>query len=231
MSFFSKILQFFTNLFKPKAAEIRAAPIEAPQKSSGGPLFGVDVSHYQGKIDWAQKAKDGVMFAFLKASEGNTVSDSMYKQNYDGCKKAGILVGAYHFFRANDDPDRQFQNFKSRIGKVAPGDLPPVLDLETKDGMRPSVIKRRVLRFLELCRAEWGIDPILYASPSYLESLGDLTGFDKYPLWIAHYGVSHPRVPSPWVTWTFWQYTDADGHDLDRFNGGAGQLVRFRRAG
>src|SRR5262245_48071429 len=90
---------------------------------------GLDVSHFQGTVDWPQVAQAGYGFAFIKATDGITYTDPMFAQNWAGAKAAGLLRGAYHFFEADDDPQQQAENFLKTVS-LESGDLPPVLDVE-----------------------------------------------------------------------------------------------------
>src|SRR5438552_17208341 len=94
------------------------------------PILGIDVSHFQKAINWPAVAKAGVTYCFIKASEGATLADSFFKINWSGAQAAGILRGAYHFFRPLADASAQAELFANTVGDLSPGDLPPVLDLE-----------------------------------------------------------------------------------------------------
>lgn len=186
-------------------------------------INGFDVSHHNGVVDFAKLSAQGHKFCFVKASESVTVPDSQFKRNWSEAPRNGLLVGAYHFFRADHDPAAQAKHFLDTIGTPRVGDLPCVIDLETLDGMRVSVIKQRALQFLDIVEKANGKIPILYTYKSFLEGLGDMSAFAKYPLWLAEYRGTMIR-PANWKQpIQFWQYSDGTAEhshlDLNVFNG------------
>ena len=94
----------------------------------GYEVHGIDVSHYQAEIDWESVAEQGVQFAFVKASEGMTLIDTLFCDNWAAMKAADIRRGAYHFFRPQTPVYEQAFNFQTAV-QIEPGDLPPVLDV------------------------------------------------------------------------------------------------------
>lgn len=195
-------------------------------------LRGIDVSHHQGAIDWTQVHPAGVRFAFMKATEGETYVDSEFSTNWANSKAGGLLRGAYHFFRAGSSAETQADHFLSTVD-LSPGDLPPVLDVELSDGVESTPVIAGVQAWLASVQDAVGVKPILYTSPGFWNGLGT-DRFGNYPLWVAHYGVEEPRLPSGWTAWTFWQYSDSgttdgvDGNvDLDVFNGTLEELERL----
>ena len=95
-------------------------------------VFGVDVSTYQGEVDWASLAGQGVDFAFIKATEGSGLKDVRFAENWAGAQAAGVRPGAYHFFSYDSPGETQAQNFIETV-PVTPGSLPPVVDIEFTD--------------------------------------------------------------------------------------------------
>lgn len=192
-------------------------------------LQGIDVSHYQGTIDWNQVRSVGTQFAFIKALEGITSTDPEFPTNWRGAKAAGLLCGAYHFYWPGDDPNQQAEAFLS-IYQPSPGDLPPVLDIETTHDQSPSSVVQGIQVWLSAVEARVGVRPILYTDPSFWKSLGD-PPFGAYPLWVADYGVTSPTVPAGWANWTFWQTSQSGSVagvpstvDLDLFQGSLADL-------
>lgn len=190
---------------------------------------GIDVSHHQGTVDWNQVGKAGYQFAFMKALEGITSFDPQFQTHWAGAQAAGLLRGAYHFYRASDDPREQADAFLS-IYQPSPGDLPPVLDIETNDGQSASKVVQGIEVWLSTVEQKVGVPPILYTGPSFWKSLGTQQ-FGNYPLWIADYGVSSPVVPAGWARWTFWQYSESGrvsgvtgSVDLNHFQGSLEEL-------
>ena len=192
---------------------------------------GMDVSHYDGTIDWTKAHAAGIDFAFVKATEGTTFTDPMFATNWAGMKTAGVVRGAYHFFHSNVDPVAQADFVTKTVGTLEAGDLPIVIDLEVTDGNSESTVMSTAKTFLDAVTKSTGMTAMIYTSPAFLS---DFSSFASNPLWVANWGVMCPDVPSPWSTWTFWQnsatgsvsgVTGASAVDLDYFNGTLLQLA------
>ena len=193
-------------------------------------LDGIDVSHWQGSIDWAAVRGSGVDFAFIKATEGGTYTDPRFARNWAAAADAGVMRGAYHYFRPNVDPVTQAENFL-RAARIGPNDLPAVLDVETSDGVAGDALLRAVRTWLETVERATGKRPIVYTYPDFWNRYAS-GPVGPYPLWIANYGRDQPLVPIGWTDWTFWQYTSTGrvpgivgDVDQNRFNGGRAQLA------
>jgi lysozyme len=170
----------------------------------GYTVHGIDVSAYQGRIDWPMVARHRVRFAFIKASEGITLRDSRFGANWRAAHKAGVYRGAYHYFQPNYDGTQQ-ANLFVRTVPLAPGDLPPVLDVEAPQFHDVAVMRRNVATWLRLVERHYGVRPILYSNYSFYRRY--LAGhFDDYPLWLAHYEVDTPKLPRE--KWIIWQHSD-----------------------
>ena len=172
-------------------------------------IHGIDVSKYQKDIVWdaikTMKVKEiKIHFSFIKATEGENLIDSKFAKNWAQAKNSQVTRGAYHFFRANKDVDKQVTSF-IKIVKLLPGDLPPVLDIETLDNTTPEKIRAKAKIWLDKVEAYYGVKPIIYTNAEfYNKYLG--TDFDDYPLWVAHYFEQHrPRIQR---NWHFWQHSD-----------------------
>jgi GH25 family lysozyme M1 (1,4-beta-N-acetylmuramidase) len=200
---------------------------------------GIDISHWQGHVDWGKVRSDNVTFAFMKATEGTYYADPTLHSNWDGAEKVGIYRAAYHFARPSrvkGSAEAQARYFVSQAGRFAnKGDLPPVLDLEVTGGLAPRALRPWVATWLATVQRLTGRTPILYFSPYFwIDHMGNSTAFTRYPLWIAHYTTKAPLVPGGWKAWTFWQRTSS-GHvdgisglvDMNRFNGSGQQLARL----
>ncbi len=207
-------------------------------------LFGIDVAHHEGVVDWKKVAAAGVKFAFLKASEASTFKDKRYKFNRAECAKNGIPSGGYHFFRPNSKPiSKQVSNFVSMVGTMQDGELPPVLDLEVPESWKSLSLKQRlniVRAWLDGVENALNVKPIIYLSSSFARDILNSDSFlANYKLWCAHYTrAANPRVPEPWKSgpgYTFWQYSETgrvdgitdDLVDLNRFNGDAAALKKL----
>ncbi|MCC3160731.1 glycoside hydrolase family 25 protein [Hymenobacter sp. 15J16-1T3B] len=170
----------------------------------GYSVHGIDVSSYQGSIDWDEVARHRVRFAFIKASEGVSLRDRRFARNWRGAKRAGICRGAYHFFQPNYDGAQQ-ANLFTRTADLGPGDLPPVLDVEAPEFHDVAVMRQHIATWLRLVERHYGVRPILYSNYSFYRRY--LAGhFDKYPLWLAHYEVERPALARE--KWIIWQHSD-----------------------
>lgn len=171
------------------------------------PVRGVDVSYYQGKIDWQILAQEDIDFAFIKATEGSSHVDIKFEENWEQSGKTGLKRGAYHFFSFESSGKAQAEHFISVVPKTA-GDLAPVVDIEfygDRFHNRPDVEKtrRELQSLLDTLEAHYGTAPVIYATESSYSAY--VRGaFDRYPLWIRNVYFS-PNMGMP-GKWTFWQY-------------------------
>ena len=217
----------------PNAAQLQgAAKTKSLQMSEiqfvPNALLGIDVSHYQGQIDWVKVAESGVKFAFIKATDG-VVGDPMAKTNADGARAAGVPFGLYHFWRPDKLEAAQFANFDDACEALKP-DLPAVLDIET--GALSEDLQQFALEWL----ASQQPPTIVYVSPSYAQiNLTDPIWL-SYLLWTAHYTELPQPSTDKWKSWTFWQ-RQANGSvpgievpvDIDWFNGDLADLQKLIR--
>ncbi|MEZ0227233.1 MAG: glycoside hydrolase family 25 protein [Planctomycetota bacterium] len=202
--------------------------------ADGSQASGVDVSKWQGSIDWPQVAASGKDFAIVRVSDGTGYNDEYFDRNWKGVKDAGMVRGAYQFFRPTQDPVAQANLFCDRIGKLAPGDLPPVLDLEVTDGAGSEQIARNVAAWADVVEKRLGVKPIIYVSPGFWSGLNPKPKVDGIDLWVAHWGVSSPDIPAGWSGWKFWQ-TSSTGSvpgisgnvDTNLFNGSVADLKKY----
>ena len=173
------------------------------KRVNGYKVHGIDVSHHQSHIVWDSVAMADVDFAFVKATEGMTFSDSLFRQNWPEIKAAGIKRGAYHFFRPQTPAGEQVDNFTAHV-QLDKGDLPPVLDVEVLDGVSKIQLLTGVLNWLYWIEVHYGVRPILYTNLKFYNKY--LAGhFDEYPLWIARYNTREPTLACG-RDWQFWQY-------------------------
>ncbi|HVY47416.1 MAG TPA: GH25 family lysozyme [Minicystis sp.] len=191
-----------------------------------GTVEGVDVSEFQGSINWSQVKAAGRVFAFIRVSDGTGHLDSTFAHNWAAAKSAGVIRGAYQFFRASEDGTAQANVLLSHMGTLQAGDLPPVADVEVSDGVGPSTLNAQLAKWVARIKSATGKTPIIYTSPGLWPSLSGSSSFKGETMWVANWGPSCPGLPSPWTSWKFWQYSDS-GHvsgipdtvDLDKFNG------------
>lgn len=182
------------------------------------PVRGVDISSYQGTIDWQVLAGQDVDFAFIKATEGSSYVDSFFAINYENAIKTNLRVGAYHFFSYDSSGATQAELF---IANVAPYDnmLPPVVDVEfygDKEKNLPDkeTTQRELSDLLLKLEEHYGLKPIIYATEKsyrlYIEN-----AFEEYDIWIRNV-ITSPNLSDD-RSWTFWQYTNRD--KLDGYSG------------
>ncbi len=211
-------------------------------------MYGIDVAENDGSVNWAEVKNSGKIFAFVKATEGKTLKDGLFSHHWPTIKKYDIARGAYHFFHPRtSQPIDQAHAFLKTVGNLTPGDLPPVLDVETTDNQdvdqeqanigstdRNNIINeiKQWLKVVEdAIQQQTGkkIRPIIYTGFNFWQNiLGDPHDFADYPLWIAHYGVQTPSIPASWGSgnWLIHQYRGdvpnvpgvSNQADLNRFN-------------
>lgn len=198
---------------------------------SGYKVHGIDISHYQGKVDWkmlsqTRQSQFPVRFIFMKATEGGDFADNHFIANFDSARVHGFIRGAYHFYNPKTDPIRQAEFFKNSVN-LEPGDLPPVLDIEKK-AKDMNRLRDDLKIWLQLIEKHYGVKPIIYASYKFKTSYLNDSVFNSYPYWIAHYYVDSVRYEGDW---SFWQHHDAgtlpgidEQVDLNIFNGSLQQL-------
>lgn len=207
---------------------------------SGPTVKGIDVSYYQGNIDWAKVAADGVKYAFIRASDGLNTVDTKFDTYWAQSRAHGIIHGAYQFFRPAQDPIAQADLLLGRIGTPAPDDLPPVIDVEADGGLPPAMVAARVKQWIDHVEGRLGIKPIIYTGFYFWKDEVGAPAFGAaYPLWHAQYTSAEcPNIPPPWGDWAFWQFTStgsvngiAGNVDVNRFNGTYEQLLELTRPG
>lgn len=182
-----------------------------PNYPEGYEIHGIDISHYQGEIDW-QKLRTGMIskcpirFVIIKATEGSSMVDKNFDQNFYNARDYGFIRGAYHFWSLKSSAREQAQFFLDRV-KLEEGDLPPVLDVEHKKKDQPiDEFQRDILLWLHTVEDRYHVKPIIYTNYKFkLNYLSDKR-FDGYPYWIAHYYVDKMEYKGEWK---FWQHTDA----------------------
>ena len=200
--------------------------------AAGATVKGVDVSKYQGSIDWNAVKAGGTDFAFIRVSDGANSPDSYFAKNWDGAKGAGLVRGAYQFFRPAQDAAGQADLLVKAIGTLDDADITPVLDVEVTDGVSSLVLQQRMHTWLDAVESALGRKPLVYTASYMAGTLG--SGFADYPLWVANWGVSCPKLPTPWSKWSFWQSSDkgtvsgiSGAVDVDQFNGSLADLQAF----
>jgi lysozyme len=200
--------------------------------ASGSVLEGVDVSLFDGTINWTQVQGSGKAFAFARVSDGISDVDPTFDTNYAAIKAAGMIRGAYQFFEPAQDPVAQANLLLSKIGTMGPGDLPPVLDIEITGGQLPATIVTNIQTWITTVQQATGVTPMIYTAAGFWNGSVDSSNFASDPLFVANFGVTCPELPTGWLTWQFWQYSDTGSVpgigidvDLDQFNGSMSALT------
>lgn len=210
-----------------------AASVQATQ------LPGIDVSHYQGSINWSSVKSAGIKFAYIKATESTTYKDPTFNANYLNAYNAKVIRGAYHFARPNLSSGAAQATYFAGHGGAWSRDnltLPGMLDLEGGCyGKSASAMQSWILDFYNTYKAKTGRDVVIYTSASWWNSCtGSWSGMSaRSPLFAAHWtSAASPTIPKGFPYWTFWQYTDSGSVsgvsgavDRDRFSGDAGRLL------
>lgn len=202
---------------------------------NGQTVKGVDVSYYQGAIDWNAVKSDGVEFAIVRVSDGIGFEDPQFDANWTGTHAAGIYRGAYQFFRPNQDAIAQADLLLSRMGPLGPDDLPPVIDVEADGGLPPAAVASAVRTWIDHVTAAIGRAPIIYTGFFFWRDQVGAADMTTSPLWHAQYTTAEcPNIAPPWPDWAFWQFTSSGrvagisgDVDTNRFNGSHQQLLDF----
>lgn len=172
-------------------------------------IHGIDVSKYQGAIDWPEVRSMEIKgikigFCFIKATEGVNDTDRRFARNWRWSKQVGIPRGAYHFFNPYRSGTEQANNFISTVS-LEKGDLPPVLDIEQAGSVSKLQLQQRVADWLKKVEQHYGVKPVIYSGADFYEQY--LAGHcDDYPFWIAHYLVR--EKPRARRNWHFWQHNE-----------------------
>jgi lysozyme len=178
-------------------------------------IHGIDVSHWNGEIDWQAVARSGVKFAWIKATEGGDHLDRRFRENWEGARAAGVPRGAYHFVWWCRPAHEQIEWFKRNVPREANA-LPPVLDVEkqptSRNCRRPLKREEIVPKMREMLVAmerHYGQRPVIYVTVDFYAAIMAPDEFKDYPTWVRSTKYA-PHVHYPGRAWTFWQY-QSDG--------------------
>ena len=200
----------------------------------GYEIHGIDISHYQGKIDWEQLKNAmikgcPVRFVIIKSTEGSSRLDENFRENFNQARDFGFIRGVYHFWSNKSTAREQAYYFLDQV-HLTDGDLPPVLDIEHKPADKSvEDFQRDVLTWLHIVEDKYHVKPIIYTYYKFKEQYLSAPVFEDYPYWIAHYYVDSVKYEGKWH---FWQHTDVgnvpgieEEVDLNVFNGTLEELV------
>ncbi len=188
-----------------------AKPIDFGKVSPGQyAVHGVDVSRWQGEIDWPKLRSQGANFAYIKATDGGDHLDPMFRKNWREANEAGLRRGAYHFFYWCRTAGEQADWFIRNVPKVE-GALPPVIDVEyngeskCKRRLSRAVVLEKMQVFMDKLERHYGQRPVIYTAPDFYRD--NLKGeFLDYPFWLRAVA-QHPSKVYPGRKWVFWQYS------------------------
>jgi len=194
--------------------------------------FGIDVSQYQGSINWDEVllTKHPLRFAIVRATMGNNGVDAKFKDNWSALKRVGLQRGAYHYYRPFENSVEQANNFISQV-QLQPRDFPPVLDVERMSPLGAANLRKGVQNWLRIVGQYYHCKPIVYTGRFFYERY--LKGsIDGYPLWVASYG-PHQKVSH--LPWQFYQFSEKMVvHGINTFVDGnffQGSLTKLRNFG
>ncbi len=175
------------------------------------PVHGVDVSRWQGDIDWNRLRASGAAFAFIKATEGDDHADDRFAANWRAAQRAGVPRGAYHFYYFCSSAADQAAWFIRNVPRE-PGALPPVLDVEWNAKSRtcrlrpgPEVVRTEMGVFITAVRRRYGQRPVVYVTPDFYRE-NELWRISGVSFWLRSVA-GHPAATYPGQDWAFWQYT------------------------
>lgn len=221
---------------QPEPTDYSALEQDTTVCGVGPTVKGIDVSYYQGTINWTQVAGDGVKFAFIRVSDGTGFVDPKFETYWSASRAAGIKHGAYQFFRPGQDPVAQADLLLSKIGgKLAADDLPPVVDVEASDGLSATQIQAKLKIWVDRVKNALGRDPIIYTGFYFWRDSVGAPDYAQTPLWHAQYTTATcPNIAPPWTKWHLWQFTStgtvagiSGDVDVDRWNGDLASLQAF----
>lgn len=201
----------------------------------GFSVRGIDISHYQGNINW-DKVHDALIdgnpirFIIIKGTEGNSMLDENFNDNFYNAREYGFIRGAYHYFVPGVDAKSQADYYLKQV-HLEEGDLPPVLDFEQTGNLTPEKVRNDALVWLRRVEKKYKVKPVLYTYYKFKMKYFSGRDFDEYPYWIAHYYVDTLKYQG---AWKLWQHTDlgqVDGIkprvDLNVYNGSMYDLEKF----
>jgi len=196
-----------------------------------GKVIGIDVSEFQGKIDWEEveilDEKYPVQFVFIRATAGNDRVDRQFKRNWEGAKENKIMRGAYHYYRPNENSIEQADLFIKTV-KLRKGDLPPVLDIEKlPKNQSLDSLKKGLKRWLTKVEKHYQVRPIIYSGERYYSDFLK-EEFSEYLFWIANYNFYREKIEDDWLFWQFTEKASLPGIknrvDVNIYNGDIEQL-------
>lgn len=221
------------------AVELASSQHAAEVCAGSDTLYGIDVSRFQGTINWAQVKGAGVKFAWVQVSRYLNDIDAQFEANWAGTRANGILRGAYQRFHPGESVSGQAQIMLDKIGTLEANDLPPMLDVEDADGLSKTQVAAAVQQWMDIVEPAVGVKPFIYTGYYFWKDSVASAAFADHPLWIANYSAQCPLIPDAWNKWTIHQYSStnhipgitANSVDENRFNGTMEDLMAFTVGG
>lgn len=198
-------------------------------------ILGIDVSEYQGKIDFAglqlQIQYKRIEFVVVRATMGKDGIDTRFARNWEGFRPLPVKRGAYHYYRPNENSTLQARNF-IKTAKLKPGDMIPVLDIEKHSTIQSKDKLREGLKnWLRIVEAHYGVKPMIYTGDRFFREVLHDHGFDEYPVWVANYNPILEPETQDWIIWQFSEKGSLHGIknkiDLNVLVGGKEKLVEL----
>ena len=201
---------------------------------------GVDVSEYQGEVDWDKIKEQNIDFAFIKATEGSKGKDDSFDKNYEKLKNMDILLGLYHFFSFESLGEEQADNYIKVVGNIENDEnlMLPIIDIEyysyyKKAKPHKEWVTKELQKMLEKLEKTYRVKPIIYTTMEFYKEYIE-SEFLEYDIWIRNI-LTKPKLENR--DWKFWQYTGRgrlEGYngeekyiDLNVFNGSKEDFVNY----
>ncbi len=206
-----------------------------PDYPDGYEVRGIDISHYQEDVEWERLSLSTVndlplSFVIVKATEGMSLMDKNFDNNFFEVREMGVIRGAYHFFIPDGDARMQAEFYLRQV-QLEAGDLPPILDIEKRGERTLQEFQSDVRTWLDIVEQSYGVAPIIYTNLDFRRKYLNDDAFGRYPLWIANYYKKELKYDGKWA---LWQYTDLGkvegirhNVDFDLFNGSMSDLQQL----
>lgn len=203
-----------------------------PDYPEGYEIRGIDISRYQANINWevlrnAKVNERPLRFVIVKATEGSTMTDTEFNDNFYKARANDLIRGAYHYYKPNGDPVSQAKFFLKQVHLEA-GDFPPVLDIEERGNKPLKRFLQDLKTWLDMVEEAYGIPPIIYTNLDFKKAFLSTPEFEKYPLWIANYYKTELTYQGEWAIWQYTDLGEIDGIkgkvDFNLFNGDLASL-------
>ncbi|NUY80913.1 glycoside hydrolase family 25 protein [Flavobacterium sp. MAH-1] len=200
-----------------------------------GNAIGFDVSEYQGEIDWTKvdsvESLYPIDFVFIRSTAGKDKMDACFKENWVGAGKRGLIRGAYHYYRPNENSLEQAAHFILNV-RLKPGDLPPVLDIEKiPENQSMDSLIVGLHRWLNAVEKHYKVQPIIYSGEKYYDDFLK-EEFEGYTFWIANYNFFVEQIEDEWTFWQFTESAEIPGVpgpvDINIYNGPKARLQKLR---